>query len=215
MIRAFCFDMDGVLFDTEKLGCGVMQEAASLQGIPLSHAQWRSLLGANMQTTREALNRWYPGQADPERFIDDWCRLMLCKLREDGMPFKPGAPDILSKLRRRGMKLALCTSNAREVVAEYLSLSGLTDAFDRIITGEMIREGKPAPDIYLMGAEKLGVAPAECVGVEDSVNGVRSVRASGMRSVMIPDMIPYTPDLAPYVDLHLNTLSDLDAAIFA
>ena len=79
----------------------------------------------------------------------------------------------------------------------------------------MIREGKPAPDIYLMGAEKLGVAPAECVGVEDSVNGVKSVRASGMRSVMIPDMIPYTPDLAPYVDLRLDTLCDLDAAILA
>lgn len=214
MIKAVCFDMDGVLFDTEPAGNAALFEAAALQNCHPTEEQARLLTGMNLAATQDAMNSWYPGQLDTARMVKDWCRLMLDTMRRKGMPFKPFAAETLRSLRRRSCKLALCTSNAADVVAEYLRLAGLENAFDAVITGDMVTMGKPAPDIYLLGVEKLGLTPAECVGVEDSINGVKAVRAAGLTCVMIPDTLPYGEHLAPYVDILLHDLSELENAIF-
>ena len=123
----------------------------------------------------------------------------------------PYADEALAELRRGGCKLALCTSNTPEVVNTYLELAGWADAFDAVITGDLVTKSKPDPEIYLTAAQKLGVRPDECVGVEDSFNGIRSVRAAGMVSVMIPDLLPYGEELAPYVDRHFDDLGGMMA----
>ncbi len=211
--QAVCFDMDGVLLDTELLGGAIPAEAAQLQGCTLLQAQQDALIGANMQSTKDAFERWFPGRIDGDRFILDWCRLMLSHIRRDGLPYKPGARETLVSLRERGLRLALCTSNAADVVAEYLYIAGWENAFDAVVTGDMVPHGKPAPDVYLLGAEMLRVPPAACVGVEDSVNGVKAVRAAGMRCVMIPDLLPFTDDLTPYVDHLLTGLNQLEGVL--
>ena len=210
MIRGVCFDMDGVLLDTERLGGIVMKEVAALQGCPLTDEQWQALLGKNMASTKEGLRAFFPGRIDADRFIQDWCKLMLGHIRREGLPFKPYAGEVLQQLRQRGIRLALCTSNAAEVVAEYLRIAGWEHAFDQVVTGEMIANGKPAPDIYLRGAELLGLPPAACIGVEDSYNGVRAVRAAGMYSVMIPDILPWREEVAPFTDAVLPSLGELE-----
>ena len=85
----------------------------------------------------------------------------------------------------------------------------MTGYFDTIVTGDMIEHGKPAPDIYLLAAQRLGVDSAECIGVEDSMSGVRSIHAAGMRAVMIPDMIQPTPEVEALVWKKLTEISQL------
>lgn len=214
MIRAILFDMDGLLFDTES-SAGIMLNAATQrQGITLTEAQWKQMLSKSLDTINGMLKDWYGDAIDTDRFADDWFLVTLDYMRQNGMPVMPGAEALLPALKARGLKLAICTSNNDRVVKEYLALAGWEQYFDVIVASDELSRPKPDPEVFLKAAAKLGVAPCECVGVEDSVNGVKAIRAAGMTSVMVPDVFPYTDDLAPYVDHCLNSLCEFEQAIF-
>ncbi len=213
MICGVCFDMDGVLLDTESLSFPMMRQAIAMQGETLTEAQWQTLLGVNLVHTCASLDTWYQGRVQAEQFFRDWVDVTFDYVHEHGIPKKPGADEILHLLRQQGIKIALCTSNQKQVVEEYLRLASWQDAFDAIVTGDQVKQGKPAPDIYLKGAEALGLSPDMCMAVEDSVNGVKSAKAAGMLTVMIPDMLPYTDALAPYVDHALDSLMTLETLL--
>ncbi len=213
MIQAVCFDMDGVLVDTERLGGTLLAMAAHLPSDALSDSQWRSLCGTSMQDTCNAMERWFPGRIDREALIAAWPRVTLDYIRKNGLPVKPGADETLRSLKAKGIGLALCTSNEPEVVQEYLKTGGWHSMFDFVVTARDIVHGKPAPDIYLKAARRMGVTPSVCAGVEDSVHGVHAVHAAGMYSVMVPDMIPYTHQLSQQVDVVIPDLFSLEAAL--
>jgi len=215
MIRAICFDMDGVLVDSERMSLRLVGESAALQGCIMTPEQCEMSIGANDARFRKILNDLFPGRIDVDRFMQDWLDLTMEYVRREGVPLMPQARETLAMLRRRGMKLALCTSNVPEVVREYLALAGLTDFFDAIITGDMVTRSKPDPSIYLLGAQSLGVPPEECAGVEDSVSGVRAVHAAGMKCVMVPDVQPYTVALAAFVDHRIDHLGQLEEVLFS
>ncbi len=213
MICGVCFDMDGVLLDTESLSFPMMRQAIAMQGETLTEAQWQTLLGVNLAHTCASLDTWYQGRVQAEQFFRDWVDVTFDYVHEHGIPKKPGADEILHLLRQQGIKIALCTSNQKQVVEEYLRLASWQDAFDAIVTGDQVKQGKPAPDIYLKGAEALGLSSDMCMAVEDSVNGVKSAKAAGMLTVMIPDMLPYTDALAPYVDHALDSLMTMETLL--
>ena len=125
------------------------------------------------------------------------------------VPLKPGVPELLDVLDVHRVPRAVATSNDRFLVEGYLKGLGILDRFDAVVTGDMVRRSKPEPDIYLAAAEALGVAPADCLVLEDSPNGLKSGRAAGMRTCMVPDRIPYTDALRPYVDDVRASLDDV------
>ena len=104
------------------------------------------------------------------------------------VPVKAGAADILQTCRERGIRLAVASSTREETVKDQLSRAGLLHFFDAVITGNMVTEGKPAPEIYQKACEALQLQPTECLAFEDSVNGLRSAYRAGLFTVQIPDV---------------------------
>ena len=126
-----------------------------------------------------------------------------------GIPLKPGAEEILSWLRERGITVALATANDLPRTERYLARIGLLDAFDKIICADMVKQGKPAPDIYAFACETLGLSPKETFAVEDSPNGVRSAYDAGCNVIMIPDLTEPDEDLKKLLYARLDSLVDI------
>ena len=129
--------------------------------------------------------------------------------RLGGVPKKEGLDELFAFLKAEGYYIGLATSTRHARTLQMLGRAGLSDAFDTIMAGDMVENGKPHPEIYLRAAEALGVEPSECMGVEDSLAGVRAVHAAGMFTVMIPDLVEPTPEIEALLDARCETLGDI------
>lgn len=210
MIQAVLFDMDGILLDSERMGMELIPQIAKQYGYTYTKDIYLRVMGATVQAGQEVMREYF-GENYPSDAIEaEFTQTMINIAKAGKMPLKDGLEDCLQGLRRRGLKTALATSTVREKVMQYLQyISPLKDAFDAIICGSDVTHGKPEPDIYLLAAKKLNISPADCIGVEDSRNGLLSLKAAGIPSVMIPDMLPYSQTLAPLVTWHLRSLQEL------
>ena len=117
--------------------------------------------------------------------------------------------EVLHTLRARGYRLGLATSTNRTEATDHLRRTGMLELFDGLAFGDMVRDGKPAPDIYLLAARLIGLPPDACAGVEDSLNGVRAIHNAGMRPIMVPDLIRPTEDIRPLLWAECESLADI------
>ncbi len=210
MIRAVLFDMDGVLFDTETLGFQAMSRIASELGRPIDKAFYLTTLGVPDADCKRiylaALGEDFPYDLAVDRFRSYFSEYS----RTRSLPRKEGLGECLAGLKKRNIKIALATSTVRALVNDYFAaMPDIGRYFDALVCGGEVPNGKPAPDIYTAAARAVGCKPGECLGVEDSFYGVQSIRTSGARSVMIPDLLPFEPRFQPYVDDCLPDLSGI------
>ena len=206
-IRAIIFDKDGTLHDTEKVYKQAWNAAAAEFNVPDIENTVRDCTGTNIPFIAQYWAKKYPDVP-----FEDYLprrQFYYFGILEQGIPVKEGAYELLTYLRAHGYKVGMATSTPWDTVKEHLERTDMMGYFDTIVTGDMIEHGKPAPDIYLLAAERLGVDPAECVGVEDSPNGVRSIHAAGMRAVMIPDLVEPSPEVEALVWRKLDCLMDM------
>ena len=209
MIRAVVFDMDGLLTDSERVGLTAMQESGRLQGVELPLALICQTLGATEAFARDLYHAHFP-QMDTQKLFVDFRQCMRALAEAGKIPLKKGARELLLALRERNIPCAVASSSPLNMVELYLSKAGVLDFFAVLVAGEKELPSKPAPDIFLKAAGLLKVAPADCLVLEDSANGVKAGRAAGMRVAMVPDLIPYSEALSPYCD---QVLPDLLAAL--
>ena len=215
-ITAVVFDMDGVLFDTERIYRECWREAAEPTGLKNVDEISKACIGRTLQGTKEVFEAAKAEQGIDisfEELHEDCSRRFKEKEERDGLPEKPGVHEILEYLKQNGIPVALASSTRKAAVMEHLDRAGITSYFQKIICGDMVEHGKPAPDIYLKACEELGVAPRQALAVEDSFNGIRSAYAAGLYTIMVPDQLPPTEEILAMVDKKCDSLTELQAQL--
>lgn len=189
------FDMDGVILDTERMIQRCWQQIGAQYGLPDIGETFLQCVGTTRVHTRQVFQERYPQGVSYEQFQEGCRKLFFGWIRADGMAVKPGARELLIHLREQGAGIGLASSTRMELVKGELESVDLFRYFDQVITGDLLERSKPAPDIYLMACRALEVAPEEAWAIEDSYNGIRSAAAAGMRAIMVPDLLPPTPEM--------------------
>ncbi len=207
MIRGVIFDMDGLMLDTEKLLAKYWMQAAREAGFPmqLQHVLGIRSLAANF--AKPKLQGIFGDDFDYEAIRARRRELTARHLQEHGIEIKKGLHKLLAYLREQGMKIAVATATDRERTDLYLKQVGVHDYFDAFVCGDMVKKGKPDPEIYLTACKELGLAPEECMALEDSPNGIRSAHDAGCMAVMIPDLSGPEENLMPYLAACVEDLS--------
>lgn len=195
MTNAIIFDMDGVLFDTERVSFECWDEVGRTMGLGDLREGVKGCVGLNANDAKILMSDLYGEEFPFEEFHSTVHALMKRRFLEEGIPLKEGVIEILDYLSENGYIVGLATSTGRKSVMEHLEETGLTHYFKTIVTGDMVEHSKPMPDIYLKACEELGVTPFHAIAIEDSPNGIRSAYRAGMKPVMVPDLIEPTPEI--------------------
>ena len=187
MIKGILFDMDGVVLDTEKLYTRFWQEAAQYFGYPMTKEQALGMRSLNRGAGVAKMQSYFGEAVDYEAIRNKRMELMDAFVKKEGVEIKPGIHELLDYLDEKNMKRAIATSSPLERTRLYLSSVGLEERLDELVSGYMVEKGKPEPDIYLYAASKLGLAPEECMVLEDSPTGILAAYRAGCVPVMVPD----------------------------
>lgn len=208
-IKGVISDMDGVILDTEKLYVRFWCEAANFCGYPMKKHHALSIRSMSRPFAIERFKSYFGEDFDYNAVHDKRIELMDKYIEENGIEAKKGAKTLLSYLKNNGYRVALATATGIERTQKYLKQLGLYEYFDEIVCASMVEHGKPAPDIYLYAAQRLGLAPQECIALEDSQNGIRSAVSAGCKTVMVPDLDGPSEEILPQLYAVADGLEDV------
>lgn len=213
MTCAVIFDMDGVLIDSEQIWDAVRVELTSDWGGTYTPGAQRAMMGMSSPEWSAYLHDVVGLPASPEEINAEVVRRMLDRYRR-ALPLLPGATEAVRRLHAAGFVLAVASSSNRPLIDTVLDAAGLTALFAATVSSEEVARGKPAPDVYLEAARRLGSETAECVAVEDSSNGLRAAHAAGMRVLAYPNShYPPASDALALAGAVLGSLDELTPAL--
>lgn len=211
--RAVCFDMDGLMLDSERALLDCWRETAQAHGAAVDDGLWLAMVGLHDAACRSLLHEALGAAAGDALRAEAEAR--YAQRVAAGLPLKPGVFALLDLLAACGIPRAVVTSTRRDRALVKLQTAELLPRFSAVVAGGDVALPKPAPDPYLLAAERLGVAPQHCLVLEDSAPGVRAALAAGMTAIQVPDLV--VPDAATRALGHrvVDSLHDAHALLAA
>ena len=207
-VQAVIFDMDGVIFDSERLVIECWQVIADKYEIPDIVEICMRVQGNNRVETAKRFREKYGNDFPYEIYKNEVTALFRERYGNGKLPLKPGVVEVLTELKRKRVPLALASSTQMDIVKLELEEAHLLPYFDAVLGGDMAPRSKPEPDIFLAAAAALGVVPENCYVLEDSYNGIRAAHRAGMHPVMIPDMQQPTEEIRGLAEVILDNLME-------
>ena len=209
--RGVVFDMDGVLADSEPVYHEAENAVLAAYNIEVTAEQQRAITGFGVFETWDAIAKMHHLDVPLNELIKSYDEDLCARLGTINQPL-PGVSELLSKLRRLGVPTGIASSSWPAWIDALLGGLGLQDAFDVKVSATMVEHPKPAPDIYILAAGRLGLAPRECIGIEDTPTGLRAVRSAGMLALQVRSAsTAFEPQ--PDADLVLASLLDFDLSL--
>jgi HAD superfamily hydrolase (TIGR01509 family) len=196
---ALIFDMDGLLVDSEPIAAVAMERFLARRMLDADPDLYLQLLGRRLPEAMRIVKDWYGLDGEHADLTEEYGALRLAALKE-GLPAMPGAFEMIAWARELGIPRALATSSFRSHADVGIAAAGIGGLFDAEATGDEVEHGKPAPDLFLLAASRLGADPARCLVFEDAPAGVAAGKAAGMEVVWIPNdhtrdvPMPVAPD---------------------
>lgn len=208
IISAVIFDMDGTMIDTEIIKENGWKYAGDCQNIVITNEIVSEMRGTNKEYSKELLCKKFENinfdqlYNDRNKFVENYIKI-------NGIKEKEGLTEIIQFLKSNNYKIAVASSSEQESIERYLRKINIFNCFDVIIGGDMVKNGKPDPEIYLKAVEKLNVPKEQCIGIEDSNSGVLSVYKAGIRAIMIPDLEQPTEEVKNILFKKMDSLLDV------
>lgn len=190
MIKAVAFDMDGLMFDTEALMMNAWHAVGKRAGYEIPPRVVKKTIGLNAETTRLIFRDEYGPDFDYTGLRNQRIEWVAAYIAENGIPVKQGLPELLQYLQDANIPFTVTTSSSQSRTEHNLEIAGLRAYFTKpLVCNDAVKNGKPAPDIYLKAAEVLQVSPEDCIALEDSPMGILSAHRAGLKPIMIPDLV--------------------------
>ena len=206
--KAFVFDMDGLIFDSER----IVQRSWNISGQKLGLGNVGEHIYYTLGLNRASRKKYYEENIREDFPFDEFSQLTRKTFFEivesEGLPMKKGVKEILAYGKENGIKLALATSSSRDYAMKCLKDAGIDTYFDGIVCGDMVSHSKPDPEIYLKACELVGVNPEDAVAFEDAPAGIESAYRAGMKVVMVPDLVQPIEKVESMLWEKWDTLSD-------
>ena len=208
-VKLIIFDMDGLMFDTERLIYKSWKETCKKYKQNISDEIFKKTIGLNWKRTIEVYKKYYGSSLPYEDIIDETMNIFENFIRSEGVPLKEGVLELLDYNKKKQLKMAVATSTRRDRTELMLNLSGTGKYFDIVVCGDEITNGKPDPEIFLETAKKLNCRPENCIVLEDSKNGIIAAYKAGMIPIMVPDIIKPEKEIEAMIFKKFDSLKEV------
>lgn len=209
---AIIFDMDGLMIDSERVSLACWSQAADEFGLGLDETVFLRMVGLGDRDTH-ALLRAQGVEDSVIEAVAARCHDLYEELTQTGLPLRPGILELLELLKAHAIPRAVATTTRQPRANRKLSAAGLLPYFDAVITSGDVARPKPAPDIYLLAAQRLGQVPERCLALEDSPAGTRAALAAGMTVIQVPDLVYPDEELRAFGHRIVGSLLDAHALL--
>ena len=207
--KAVIFDMDGVIFDTERVYLEIWQSVFEKYGYKMTKELYVNVMGTGRKNVIKTFLENFGDDLPIEKMYEEKDNQLFYIIENQGIPLKEGVKELFSMLKEKNYKIALATSAKRERVEKQIKDKWLKESFDAIVCGDDVEKGKPSPDIFLKAAKKIDVEPENCFVVEDSPAGIKAAFSGGMKGIHVEDLKAADEDILKYCEKNFKNLQEV------